>query len=245
MRVYTVRKGDTVYGIARAHGIEVRDVVHANGLRAPYTLSIGQRLSVPVSGKHVVHRGETTYSISRMYGIDQNTLARLNGLKPPYTIGIGQELRLPASASAAATTSTGPKPPLADPPPRRSSKFLWPVSGQVLVPFGPTARGLHNDGINIATRAGAPVRAAEAGVVAYAGNGLKGFGHLLLVRHADGWVTAYAHNERLLVSRGDKVERGEVIARAGTSGAVNRPQLHFEIRRGTRAVDPQRYLGRS
>ena len=101
---------------------------------------------------------------------------------------------------------------------------------------------MRNDGINIATRRGAPVRAAEDGVVAYTGNEIKGFGNMLLLRHADGWMTAYAHNETVLVKLGDRVRRGQVVARVGSSGSVTSPQLHFEIRKGTVAVDPTRHL---
>jgi murein DD-endopeptidase MepM/ murein hydrolase activator NlpD len=101
---------------------------------------------------------------------------------------------------------------------------------------------LHNDGINIAAPKGTPVRAADNGVVVYVGNELRGFGNLVLIKHADNWVTAYAHNETTLVSRGDKVKRGQAIARVGNSGSVAEPQLHFEIRQGTRAVDPMGLL---
>jgi murein DD-endopeptidase MepM/ murein hydrolase activator NlpD len=97
---------------------------------------------------------------------------------------------------------------------------------------------MYNDGINIAAAAGTPVRASEAGTVAYAGNELRGFGNMLLLKHGGGWVTAYAHNKELLVKRGEKVRRGQVIARVGSTGGVDQPQLHFEIRKGKRAVDP-------
>jgi murein DD-endopeptidase MepM/ murein hydrolase activator NlpD len=101
---------------------------------------------------------------------------------------------------------------------------------------------LFNDGINIAGREGMPVRAAESGVVAYTGNELRGYGNLLLIRHSGGWVSAYAHNRTILVAKGQVVRRGQTIAEVGRSGAVTRPQLHFELRRGPRAVDPVRYL---
>ncbi|RMF13288.1 MAG: M23 family metallopeptidase, partial [Alphaproteobacteria bacterium] len=106
------------------------------------------------------------------------------------------------------------------------------------------AQGLRNDGVNIAAPAGAPVRAAQAGVVAYAGDGLEAFGRLILIRHAGGWVSAYAHNAALLVHRGQRVRRGQIIARVGASGFVDRPQLHFELRRGKTPVDPLRHLPR-
>jgi murein DD-endopeptidase MepM/ murein hydrolase activator NlpD len=131
-----------------------------------------------------------------------------------------------------------------EPLPRASSRFLWPVTGKVVSSFGAKKGGLHNDGINIAAPRGAPVRAAENGIVAYAGNELRGFGNLLLIKHADGWTSAYAHNDRLLVRRGDQVRRGQIIARVGSTGSVTSPQLHFELREGSEAVDPLKLLAR-
>jgi murein DD-endopeptidase MepM/ murein hydrolase activator NlpD len=132
-----------------------------------------------------------------------------------------------------------------EPAPRSNSPFLWPVKGKIISGFGVKPGGLHNDGINIEAAAGSRVVAAENGVVAYAGNELRGFGNLLLIRHADGWVTAYAHNDKLLVKRGDHVKRGQVIAEVGSTGNVTSPQLHFELRKGTEPVDPLKYLGAS
>lgn len=130
----------------------------------------------------------------------------------------------------------------ATPPPRASRLFQWPVQGRIVSDFGPKPGGLHNDGINIAATRGTAVHAAENGVVVYAGNELRGFGNLLLVRHADGWVTAYGHCDQLLVRRGQQVRRGQAIARVGSTGNVRTPQLHFEVRRGTRPVNPNEFL---
>ncbi|MBI1777523.1 MAG: peptidoglycan DD-metalloendopeptidase family protein [Proteobacteria bacterium] len=132
--------------------------------------------------------------------------------------------------------------PVPEPPPRGGRAFLWPVRGTVLSNFGPQPGGLHNDGMNIAAPAGTSVRAADNGVVAYAGNELRGFGNLLLIKHAGGWVSAYAHNDKLLVHRGEEVKRGQVIARVGSTGSVTQPQVHFQLRRGQHAVDPRPYL---
>jgi murein DD-endopeptidase MepM/ murein hydrolase activator NlpD len=130
------------------------------------------------------------------------------------------------------------------PPARAAHAFAWPVSGTVISRFGGKADGSRNDGINVAAPRGTPITAAENGVVVYAGNELKGFGNLLLVKHADDWMTAYAHTELLTVKKGDTVRRGQTIGRVGSSGNVTAPQLHFEIRRGSKAVDPLQHLGK-
>jgi len=150
----------------------------------------------------------------------------------------------PASAMAPAP----PAPPAASetsavtPPGGGNGAFLWPVRGHVLATYGSRTDGTHNDGINIAAPKGAAVQAADAGVVAYAGNELRGYGNLILVKHANGWISAYAHCDLILVKRGEKVTRGQVIARVGSTGNVSEPQLHFELRRGNHAVDPREVL---
>jgi murein DD-endopeptidase MepM/ murein hydrolase activator NlpD len=126
-----------------------------------------------------------------------------------------------------------------------TTKFIWPVQGHVIEAFGGTRHGERNDGINIATEDGTPIRAAAAGTVTYTGNELKGYGNLVLIRHDNGYVTAYAHAGSIKVTRGDVVERGQVIGTTGQSGDVDRPQLHFEIRKGVQAVDPVQYLNRA
>lgn len=123
-----------------------------------------------------------------------------------------------------------------------SSRFAWPVDGRVISSFGPKAEGLRNDGINIAAPRGTAIRAAENGVVVYAGDALRAFGNMLLIRHADGWVSAYAHAERLLVKRGDTVNRGQTVATVGATGDVSQPQLHFQLRRQDKPVDPNPLL---
>lgn len=160
------------------------------------------------------------------------------------------EVPSPAPAAATPPTPNAVQPaPTAAPqtasatvgPPSKAG-FSWPVQGKVIARFGTTADGLRNDGINIAAPAGAPVMAAADGTVAYAGNQLRGFGNLILLRHDNGLITAYAHNQSMLVEKGAKVKRGDVIARVGSTGSVDSPQLHFEIRKGEQAVDPLKYL---
>ena len=124
----------------------------------------------------------------------------------------------------------------------KGGSFLWPIKGKILSSYGPKEGGLFNDGINIGAKEGENVIAAEGGVVVYAGNEIRGFGNLVLIKHANGWMTAYAHNDKLLVTRGQEVKRGQPIAKAGATGSVSTPQVHFELRRGSRPVDPIRYM---
>lgn len=181
-------------------------------------------------------------------GVQAEELPPAGTAPPPEPSGAA--VPIPAAPSTPqATAVTPPAKPATSvagivpaPAPRSGSRFLWPVEGQILSSFGPKKGGLHNDGINIAAPRGTPVHAAENGVVAYAGNELRGFGNLLLIKHADGWTSAYAHNEELLVRRGDQVQRGQIIAKVGSTGSVTSPQLHFELREGARAVDPVKLL---
>ena len=258
----TVQKGDTLYSISKRYNIQLRDLVEANNLRPPYTLSIGQTLRIPIGRYHIVAKGDTLYSISRRYNADVTTLSRLNNIRPPYTLSIGQKLAISASVGSTSVKSTPSSsssssgesqrwvPPKASPSRqgskvvsvKRQSKFVWPVKGAVISPFGNIAKGRSNDGINIKANSGDTVKAADAGTIAYAGNELKGFGNLILIRHNDGWITAYAHLDRLMVKKGQKVVRGEKIGTVGTTGGVSTPQLHFEIRAGKKSVNPVNYL---
>jgi murein DD-endopeptidase MepM/ murein hydrolase activator NlpD len=258
-RVILVRPRETLYQIARRHGVGLRDLIDANRLKPPYAISPGQRLVLPRARFHRVAVGESLYAVSRRYGVDTRSLVRLNNINPPYRLTVGQKLRLPGAGpapiqkakprrTATQGEATKIRPPtraeLAHPPARSSKRFLWPVRGRIAVGYGPRGKGRHNDGINILARKGTPVRAVENGIVAYSGNEIRGFGNLLLIRHAGGWTSAYAHNQVLLVRAGDRVRRGQVISKVGKSGSVHRPQLHFELRRGKRAVNPVRYMSR-
>jgi murein DD-endopeptidase MepM/ murein hydrolase activator NlpD len=122
--------------------------------------------------------------------------------------------------------------------------FRWPVNGRVIAAFGPRPSGQQNDGINVSVPEGTPIKAAEDGVVAYAGNELKTYGNLVLIRHSNGYVTAYAHASEIMVKRDDTVKRGQIIAKSGQTGTVNAPQVHFEIRKGSTPVDPAPFLNK-
>ncbi len=234
-QVHEVVAGDTIYSIARRYDIDRSELVRINNIQPPYTIPLGQKLLLPTPGS-AVHSEPAPQAMEIAYTPPEAPLPEAPAAAP-----------VPPSPSVASIPKAEPKSrdavraALANLPPRAGS-FLWPVQGPLLSSYGAKDGGEHNDGINIAAPRGSPVRAAENGVVAYAGEELRGFGKLLLVKHADGWVTAYAHNEELLVGAGDQVKRGQTIAKVGSSGNVERPQLHFEVRRGTRAVDPQAQL---
>ncbi len=258
----TVQKGDTLYSISRRYNVPIKDLININHLSSPYTLYVGQKIALPTKQYHVVQRGESLYSIARMHNVDVTSLSKVNNLSTPYALHVGQKLLLPGSVSSAsaATSKTAPAPapktavasssakqpqvyvPTTPPAKNRSAKFLWPVQGTVISGFGNLGKGRKNDGINIKAPLGTAVKAADAGTVAYAGSELKGFGNLILIKHNDGWITAYAHNDKMFVKKGQKVVRGEKISTVGSTGSVTAPQLHFEVRNGKKAVNPRLYL---
>jgi murein DD-endopeptidase MepM/ murein hydrolase activator NlpD len=236
-------------------------LVLPSGADAPVTVAAAQDIA-PAAGaaqpKPFVPEGQPTQigaapaadaqPTSPGGGISSGGLQPLPGAPAQVPAGQGQAAE---PAPQPQLTQLEPAPPAAKAPqgdplpePHPNSAFIWPVDGKVVSKFGPAKDNLRNDGINIAAPAGAPVRASADGVVAYAGNELRGFGNMVLLRHADGWVTAYAHNSALLVEKGAKVRQGDTIARVGSSGNVDTPQLHFELRQGTKAVDPMKVLTR-
>lgn len=252
-RFHVVAGGDTLYGIARRYDVDISSLARANNLSPPFTIRLGQRLVLPSAVQ--ASPAPAAVAGSTVPLANQRPAPSVGAVPPgaPASGGAGENASptvpsaggsQPAQTAAAPPPATGSSAILKPPPPRSGSTFLMPVNGRILSDFGPRGGGLHNDGINIAAPRGTPVLAAENGVVVYAGSELKGFGNLLLINHAGGYMTAYAHNEALLVRRGDEVRRGQAIARVGRTGSVDTPQLHFEVRRNSRAVDPKPYLQR-
>jgi LysM repeat protein len=204
--------------------------------------------------RYEVRRGDTLASIAVRHQRSIGDMIALNELAPPYILHPGLVLVLPPSERQQVAVARAGRPAAAaeEPaagaagqataPPRSGKGFLWPVQGKVIESFGATASGQQRDGITIAARRGLPVRATDNGVVVYAGEALRGYGQMILIRHADGYVSAYAHNSRLLVGEGQVVRRGEAIARVGDTGDAKRPQLHFELRQGTTPIDPMTVL---
>jgi len=201
---------------------------------------------------HIVSRGDTLYSIAWGAGLDYRAVARWNGIEPPYVITPGQKIRLrPRRGQApapAVTASTRPAQPAAgrvesrpEPVPAGREGWMWPVKGPILRKFSTSSA---NPGIDIGGRAGQTVRSAADGRIVYSGDGLRGYGKLIIVKHNEMFLSAYAHNRKLLVREGDRVTRGQAIAEMGATG-TDRVKLHFEIRKRGNAVDPLNYLPRS
>ena len=211
----SVEKGDTVYSIAKRHNMAVQRLVVLNNLEEPYQLSIGQSLKVETA-EIVTTKTEIT--------------------KTDGTAGEAKEIR------QTPVVKSNPAIRLPNLPPRSGNKFAWPVKGRIVSDFGPTPDGLVNDGINIGAGQGTVVGAAENGVVMYVGNEVKGMGNLVIMQHAGGWMTVYAHLDEIIAKRGDKVAVGQKIGTVGTTGRVSTPQLHFEVRKGSKAHDPKREL---
>jgi murein DD-endopeptidase MepM/ murein hydrolase activator NlpD len=253
-----VAKGDTLSSLSRRYGVPVEQIISANDL-PDGRLAQGQELVLPgvtaakaaavaKANKPNVRTVKTeTIAAPKPTSLAEEEEAEAGG-KQAANANEGGKPEPKPNAIAASSETTGPQKRVASvdqlpaPDPMTGNSFRWPVKGRVIAGFGTKPDGGHNDGIDVAVPQGTSVKAAENGVVAYSGNELKGYGNLVLIRHANNWVSAYANNEELLVKRGEKVRRGQIIAKAGATGAVSQPQVHFELRKGSRPVDPTKHM---
>jgi murein DD-endopeptidase MepM/ murein hydrolase activator NlpD len=265
--LHTVSPGQTLSSIARLYGLSAKDIATANNLSSNNQLKSGQTLRIPGRGDNpqaVALRSDPARREEKPRGDDPNAKpAAANGAQQGADTTTTAAIAKPDAqssglAEAASITKPAANQPVAYAPPAgekaeatnasvdpgsaNGTTFRWPVRGRIITGFGASATGEKNDGINLAVPEGTSIKAAEAGTVIYAGSELEGYGNLVLVRHADGWVSAYAHNSKILVKRGDTVRRGQIISQAGSSGSVNAPQLHFELRRGSKPVNPLDHL---
>ncbi|MCK1618262.1 peptidoglycan DD-metalloendopeptidase family protein [Bradyrhizobium sp. 159] len=242
--MHFVNRGDTLASIARKNHISAAELARANGLDPSAKLKLGTKLTVP---------GAKTAAVAAPAAAAPVATAPVAGTLQPVAAAPAPATKMAAAAApvqsarlAQATANVEEK--AAETPAKAADAtgalptFRWPVRGKVVTSYGAKTNGKSNDGINLAVPEGTPVKAAEDGVVAYSGNELKGYGNLVLVRHSNGYVTAYAHASELLVKRGDTIKRGQIIAKSGQSGEVASPQLHFEIRKGSSPVDPLQFL---
>jgi murein DD-endopeptidase MepM/ murein hydrolase activator NlpD len=222
---HTLKAGESLYSIARQHGVALAELQRVNGITEPTRVRAGTVLFVPGNAEPAPATAERI----------PLTTPRAS-LGAPGSAGQPRMLNTPGEKTAAlGDRSSDASAPTAE---AATGRFRWPARGRVIASFGKRPDGTHNDGVNIAVPQGTEIHAAEGGRVAYAGNELKGYGNLVLIRHDNGWVSAYAHADQILVKRDDVVRRGQVIAKAGKTGTVDQPQLHFELRQGAKPVDP-------
>jgi murein DD-endopeptidase MepM/ murein hydrolase activator NlpD len=236
---HVVRPGETLFAVGRSYGLNPFTIAEHNQLREPYALRVGQTLSIPSSGAVASRRNDPPSTSGQPMTLDQQMAERQDSQAPDTEVQFDQQARAPEAIAAPPSSQATPD----QRDGAMAATFRWPVKGRVISTYGEKPTGMRNEGINIAVPEGTSVRAAGSGIVAYAGNELKGYGNLVLIRHDGGWVTAYAHNKELFVNRGDSVNRGDVIANAGQTGSVTSPQVHFEVRKGATAVDPMKHLG--
>jgi murein DD-endopeptidase MepM/ murein hydrolase activator NlpD len=237
--VHVVNRGDTLMSIAHRNRVPVAELAKANGIDANSKLKLGQKITVPGAKSAAAPVGaQPAQAAAAQPGAVAAPATKMAVVEPAKEKArLAQATTTPEAAAAVTETpvktaeATGALP-----------TFRWPVRGRVVTGYGAKTNGKSNDGINVAVPEGTPVKAAEDGVVAYSGNELKGYGNLILVRHSNGYVTAYAHASELLVKRGETIKRGQIIAKSGQSGEVGSPQLHFEIRKGSSPVDPLQFL---
>ena len=229
---HTVREGETLSGIAERAGVQASVIAAANGLRAPYSVKIGQVLQIPRQRSHTVETGDTLFGIAMRYGVPSQNIAIANGLAEPYTVKLGQKLIIPAVLKPVAVQAEQPKEPY----------FTWPHDGEVLLGFSKRADGGGHDGLDIAVKPGDMVRASANGMVVRVDNNHKRFGRFVVIEHGRGWLSAYGHLARATVSKGEIVKAGERIGIAGDTGLATRPELHFEILLNDEEVDPAEKL---
>src|SRR5262245_10160695 len=231
--VHVVAAGDTLSKISHRYHKSANEIAKANNIQPTATLNVGERLIIPGAQTSEVKAAAAPQHAPAPAPQQKTVLASAapKAPEPVQTAAVVAPTDQLEKEATKLAEGNGAVP-----------KFRWPANGRVIAGYGATPNGQQNDGINISLPENTPVKAAEDGVVAYAGNELKGYGNLVLVRHPNGYVTAYAHAKELLVKRGDQVKRGQVIARSGQTGNVNTPQLHFEIRKGSSPLDPTRFL---
>lgn len=229
---HVVQPGETLGGIATRAKVPRVLIAEANGLKQPYAVRAGQKLVIPRTRHHVVRAGETGFTIAYVTGVAWRDIAVANGLEPDAALVAGRKLLIPTIIAAPAPVAPAATTPAAAP------AFAWPLAGTVRRGFTPRGQRDHHDGIDIPAAAGTAVRASAAGKVIFAGEEPSQFGRLVILDHGNGWNSSYAFLSRITVRQGEEVSAGERIGLVGNTGRARGNELHFELRRDTRPVDP-------
>lgn len=257
-----VQKGDSVYSLSKKYAVPIPLIIEKNKLKAPFAIYPNQVLTLVGPQVHIVEKGENLYEIALKHGVSLSTLTGQNKISAQKPLQAGEKLILPAPPASSVvprvsnlkdedleqhnslhpSSSSIPSKGISAFLTQKIINFIEPVQGSVISKFGNKGRGLFNDGINIAAPFGTHVRSAENGLVAYEGSAIKSYGNLVLIKHANGWMTAYAHLNKINVKKGQMIKKKDVIGDVGRSGFVEQPQLHFEIRKNGKPQDPLFYL---
>ena len=239
---HIVKPEETLGGIAQRAKVPRVLIIEANRLTAPYALRAGQKLNIPRTRRHTVAQGDTSFTIAYLYGVPWKDIAVANGIEAGASLKNGQSLLIPTiiarpaePAAPAAAASSAPEPARA--------RFAWPAPGSIRRAFAARGRTSdYHDGLDIAAREGEAVRASAAGKVLFAATEPRQFGKLVVIDHGGGWQSSYAFLSRITVKQGDEVRQGERVGLAGHTGRARGNELHFELRRDNRPVDPAAQL---
>ena len=236
---HTIASGESLYTIARRYEVTTQSIVQANGLSSPDKIVVGQKVIIPgradlLATKAPVTQVASTTPMAAPAPVQSTLPQTTNSLQTAAPATPAPAVTPAQVAPAQAAPTQVANVPAAEPAMSGNDKFRWPVSGRVLVDFA-SSKGT---GINIEVPEGSSVKAAENGTVIYVGSGVEGYGNLVLIRHPNGYVSAYAHLQSMSVAKGAVVTRGDTIGAAGMTGSVTKPQLHFELRKGATPVDP-------
>lgn len=256
------REGDTLYSISRMYDMKVNDLIALNNLKFPYSIYPGEKIKItnPKNLKKLDEKASIQKVDNNAKTDLKNDITNLQSATiKPQLININSKnpdlakSNLPVykfpqkspQGKAQDKNAVVNKPvdknafsKISD----KNNNFYWPIRGEIISHFGPKSAGLYNDGINIKGKDGQPVLSTEDGIVAYVGNELKGYGNLVIIKHAGGWISAYAHLRDYVIKKGQKVSRGQKIGAVGNSGKVKSSQLYFSLRKGRDAVNPEKYL---
>lgn len=235
--VHKVQAGESLWSIARQHNMDVLTLARINGIQDITKITEGMELrltdtqasTVATATVHKVQAGETLWSISRKYNVEYKELVEFNGITDPNRISVGMEVKIPGKGGSVTAANLN-----------QLVRFVWPAKGRITSPFGPRWGKMH-EGIDIGLPIGSSVTAAASGRVVTSGN-MNGYGLVVIIEHADGYRTVYGHNSKLLVSVGDEVQQGQLIALSGNTGRSTGPHLHFEVQKNGQPTDPMKFL---
>ncbi|MDA9708525.1 M23 family metallopeptidase [Alphaproteobacteria bacterium] len=236
--------GDTLASISKKYKVTKKELIRFNKIKYPYILKPGNFIKIPVPKIYKIKKGDTLYKIARCSSTNISEIKNKNIKINEKKLIVGSVINLPYYSinKCKQKNKVVKKNNIKKKPIKSKEIFIWPVEGSIITYFGKQKGGRKNDGINIMSVKGNPVRAAMSGKVIYRGNELLAWGNLIIIKHKNNWTTAYAHLDKLLVKKGEIIKTGEIIASVGETGNVDKSQLHFQVRKHSKPLDPIKFL---